>query len=255
MELETIKYWRTIPPHIDSSQINDLAIYKNDSEELVSRIEERYSFFVELINKMIRENNSDISNRMFRNSLFRASVERTHAGIMHTIESANERIQHEAEEATARLEEHQRALQAAIEENQQNAVAVIEEQDSIVSESRDILNAAIQEARTAMEQTTEQVQQQCAELETRLAEYKDMRKQTAIDVHNNINKLKDYKTETKEIAISVVEFAKELNQQIKVFNNTQTPVIADFKLDISKIMSSSAQIKEINTHVLSSIKT
>ena len=155
MDLETLKYWRTVPLHIDNSQMTDLALYKRDSKELVDNIQERYTYFLERINQMIRMNRTYISNRMFRNRLFQASVERTHAGVMHLIKETNEQIQREAEEATTRLEEQQLTLQTAIEENQQNAVDVIQKQIDIIAEYKDEMNTAIQEARAVMEQTSE----------------------------------------------------------------------------------------------------
>ena len=107
MDLEALKYWRTVPPHIDESKIEEVALYDRDAKEFISNIEERYATLLQAINKLILKNNIDISNRIFRNRLFQASLGKTHDGIMQIIENANEIIQKEAEEASTKLEEHQ----------------------------------------------------------------------------------------------------------------------------------------------------
>ena len=255
MRFETVKYWRTIPLHLDDSQATDLALYKNDAEQLAASIQERFKLVADLINQLIQKNNNDIANRLFRNKMFQESVQKTHDGILQTIGDANALIQQEAQEAATRLQEYQLALQCAIEENQQNALAVIEEQNGLVAESRDIIQSALDEARAAMEHVTEEVQQQHAEMETRLAEFKEARQQTLIEVQDNTRELAKYRAETLLLAKATENYAKDLKQQIVLFNNEQTPEIADFKLDIPKIVGSSDQIMKINRNAIDTIKT
>ena len=255
MEFETVKYWRIIPPRMDATDVPALVLYQNDTVQLSASIQERYRLITQLITQLIHKNNNDISNRIFRNRMFYTSVQRTHEGIMQTIEQANETIQREAQERAAQLEEHSLALATAIEENQQNALAIIDEQKSLIEESKSIIDQAIEEARTAMEHTTEEIQQQHEEFETRIAEFKEARDQTIREVSAHNNLLSEYKADNSQIITYMNEFKEEFEQRIEAFKINQSPTTADFKLDIPSIITNYDGFKNLNNTVIEHIKS